>query len=126
MSLLEYIRHPFSKYVIHPSGSFPCSSLVEDPTLWLTNATATTPTTTTIIPTTVPPTLQDELLFEKHTEMGNQWTKLSGRFPGRTENGVKNRFHSAHFKVWCGEKGYSIREDSRKGGPPKKNPTPAL
>ena len=43
-----------------------------------------------------------------------KWTKLSGEFPGRTENGVKNRFHSAHFKVWCNDKGYAIREDSRK------------
>ena len=47
--------------------------------------------------------------------MGNQWTKLSEFFPGRTENGVKNRFHSAHFRKWCGEKGYKVKIEIRKG-----------
>ena len=42
---------------------------------------------------------EDEQLHSLHTEMGNQWTKLSGRFPGRTENGVKNRFQIGRAHV---------------------------
>ena len=48
---------------------------------------------------------EDEALHREHTLMGNQWTKLSQKFPGRTENGVKNRFHSAAWKKYVVEAG---------------------
>jgi len=67
-------------------------------------------------------TEEDQELFDKHTEIGNQWTKLAEHFPGRTENGVKNRFHSAGFRKWCVTMNYSRRSEKLKGGPTKKDP----
>ena len=41
---------------------------------------------------------EDLLLFEAQSVFGNRWTEISKLLPGRTENNVKNRFHSASLK----------------------------
>ena len=33
-------------------------------------------------------------IFRKHLEVGNQWAQISAFVPGRTDNSIKNRFHS--------------------------------
>lgn len=40
---------------------------------------------------------EDELLFKKVDECGNKWAAISQCFEGRSENDVKNRWHS-HLK----------------------------
>lgn len=36
---------------------------------------------------------EDKLLFEKHNEMGHQWSKMSKFFPRRSANALKNRWN---------------------------------
>lgn len=37
---------------------------------------------------------EDRILFEAQTELGNRWTEIGKRLPGRAENSIKNRFHN--------------------------------
>lgn len=37
----------------------------------------------------------DKLLVELHEEFGNRWSLISSRFPGRSENAIKNRWYSS-------------------------------
>jgi len=36
---------------------------------------------------------EDILLLETRLSLGNKWSKIRKRLPGRTENNVKNRFN---------------------------------
>ena len=37
---------------------------------------------------------EDATIFYLYTTMGSQWAKMSKVIPGRTDNGIKNRFHN--------------------------------
>jgi hypothetical protein len=41
---------------------------------------------------------EDELVLQKHMEIGNKWSEIAKLLPGRTENQVKNRFYSLKKK----------------------------
>ena len=39
-------------------------------------------------------TADDEIIMTMHEELGNQWAKITKCLPGRTDNGVKNRYNA--------------------------------
>jgi hypothetical protein len=39
--------------------------------------------------------LEDRLLVQLHQRFGNRWTKISGLMPARSQNAIKNRWHSS-------------------------------
>ena len=38
--------------------------------------------------------LEDAMIFHLYNSMGSHWAKMSKVIPGRTDNGIKNRFHN--------------------------------
>lgn len=38
--------------------------------------------------------LEDAMIFHLYNSMGSHWAKMSKLIPGRTDNGIKNRFHN--------------------------------
>lgn len=55
---------------------------------------------------------EDAKLLEIHEELGNAWSLIASRLPGRTENTVKNRFHVLE-KTWSGRYVRRMRQQQR-------------
>ncbi|KAH0788462.1 Myb-like DNA-binding domain containing protein [Histomonas meleagridis] len=66
---------------------------------------------------------EDERLIEYHNKLGNQWTKISPYFPGRSDNCIKNRWNSTLRKrIERMQKGEPLVQ--KRGRKPKSNEIP--
>ncbi|KAL3676451.1 hypothetical protein R1sor_026399 [Riccia sorocarpa] len=82
---------------------------------------------------------EDVLLYLAHTRFGNRWTEISKLLPGRSENAVKNRWHTTVKKVnikemeaycvaWCAEHAprLPVQQELVPSLPVQQEPVPSL
>lgn len=57
---------------------------------------------------------EDAELLRSHAQLGNAWTEVAKRIPGRSENAVKNRWNSAALRAVRNDYGYKEVASSSK------------
>ncbi|RLN74318.1 hypothetical protein BBJ28_00019791 [Nothophytophthora sp. Chile5] len=55
---------------------------------------------------------EDALLVDLQRRLGNTWSRIAKHLPGRTDNSVKNRWHSARLKLRSHQEGWVATGDS--------------
>ncbi|KAE8709917.1 MYB330 protein [Hibiscus syriacus] len=71
---------------------------------------------------------EDQLIIKLHSLLGNKWSLIAGRLPGRTDNEIKN-YWNTHIKRKLVSEGIDpqthrpLNETSNKSGAAKANPT---
>ncbi|KAB5574185.1 hypothetical protein DKX38_001379 [Salix brachista] len=57
---------------------------------------------------------EEDLIFRLHKLLGNRWSLIAGRLPGRTDNEIKNYWNS-HLSKKINKKGKQIEDSNREG-----------
>ncbi|XP_008790514.1 transcription factor MYB7-like [Phoenix dactylifera] len=57
---------------------------------------------------------EEDLIIRLHSLLGNRWSLIAGRLPGRTDNEIKNYWNS-HLSKRLREQGIEVREGTSKG-----------
>uniref|UniRef100_A0A8N4IDQ0 Transcription repressor MYB5-like n=1 Tax=Elaeis guineensis var. tenera TaxID=51953 RepID=A0A8N4IDQ0_ELAGV len=57
---------------------------------------------------------EEDLIIRLHSLLGNRWSLIAGRLPGRTDNEIKNYWNS-HLSKKLKRQGIEVREGTYKG-----------
>ncbi|XP_008775013.1 myb-related protein 308-like [Phoenix dactylifera] len=57
---------------------------------------------------------EEDLIIRLHSLLGNRWSLIAGRLPGRTDNEIKNYWNS-HLSKKLRKQGMEVREGTSKG-----------
>ncbi|KAI3718801.1 hypothetical protein L6452_19685 [Arctium lappa] len=60
---------------------------------------------------------EDEIILHSHSYLGNRWSAIASRLPGRTDNDVKNYWHT-HLKKRATEYNLTTEQNDMQASPP--------
>ncbi|KAG0460810.1 hypothetical protein HPP92_021107 [Vanilla planifolia] len=63
---------------------------------------------------------EEDLIVRLHFLLGNRWSLIAGRIPGRTDNEIKN-YWNTHLSKKLRKQGFSLREAPRRSKRPNNN-----